>query len=352
MNGDAKATPYREVVGVADDNELRRARSGDDLIPLPLDDDYKGSSGTKRRSNYAHNEERDEERRRSPSSPGETRPTSGSERKRQKREKNRIAARACRKRKQEALEKCLEEIRAVEAENARLRVRMSASEGGEEVQESLEAKAAAELDGMVKAGATDTEIRDSLDYLTRQNNDFGTKALSSIDFHVLGLERNLAFPTQILAPLAAAAAHVGGDGCGGGAQLTSPNNGTTTSSDQARAASASSPPSAIWAELLRTLGLAPEQVRSLRQRGHEFKDAQEYRDQAMAHIAQIRKALFETSERMEIEFTKLQDILTPRQNVLFALWVLSHPECMGMLDEIWKREFGEEVSAFKIDVPA
>jgi hypothetical protein len=119
-----------------------------------------------------------------------------SEKKLRRLEKNRLSARECRRRKREAAESLERQINILEGENLRLRLQLQIGEEAEDSVSREQSKLTAEIDELLKSGASEVEIYATLEEFKEKYADYGKSRRSAIEFHLRNLER-LLMPTQV-----------------------------------------------------------------------------------------------------------------------------------------------------------
>lgn len=124
------------------------------------------------------------------------------EKKRKRLEKNRESARECRKRKKDKIDTLRLQLTRLEAENIQLRLKLNT---GSEFPDDGVAKAGApatskdqipfQLENMLVSGASDPEIRSTVQHLQERYADYGLNRRTTLSFHLNQLRRCL-LPTQ------------------------------------------------------------------------------------------------------------------------------------------------------------
>lgn len=124
------------------------------------------------------------------------------EKKRKRLEKNRESARECRKRKKDKIDTLRLQLTRLEAENIQLRLKLNT---GTEFPENGMGKPGApaatkdqipfQLENMLVSGASDPEIRSTVQHLQERYADYGLNRRTTLSFHLNQLRRCL-LPTQ------------------------------------------------------------------------------------------------------------------------------------------------------------
>jgi len=113
------------------------------------------------------------------------------EKRRRRLEKNKIAARECRKRKKEQMEKLEHEIKLLEAENLRLKIKLRVGEEGEEVDEVERGRVCDEIDALLRSNASDADIVAALDTYKEKFSTYGLTRRAALEYHLKHVERIL-----------------------------------------------------------------------------------------------------------------------------------------------------------------
>ena len=114
------------------------------------------------------------------------------EKRRRRLEKNKIAARECRKRKKEQMEKLEQEINLLEAENLRLKIKLRVGDEGEQVDEMERERVHNEIDSLLQSGdATDSEISAMIEKYRQDHADYGLTRRSALEYHLRNVEKLL-----------------------------------------------------------------------------------------------------------------------------------------------------------------
>lgn len=125
------------------------------------------------------------------------------EKKRKRLEKNRESARECRKRKKDKIDMLRLQLTRLEAENIQFRLKLKV--GNEFPDESMGSEPSTisnskdqipfQLENMLMSGASDSEIRTTVEELQERYADYGLNRRTTLAFHISQLRRCL-LPTQ------------------------------------------------------------------------------------------------------------------------------------------------------------
>eukprot|EP00557_Chaetoceros_sp_GSL56_P004451 CAMPEP_0176500148 /NCGR_PEP_ID=MMETSP0200_2-20121128/13358_1 /TAXON_ID=947934 /ORGANISM="Chaetoceros sp., Strain GSL56" /LENGTH=528 /DNA_ID=CAMNT_0017898719 /DNA_START=91 /DNA_END=1677 /DNA_ORIENTATION=- len=109
-------------------------------------------------------------------------------------EKNRLSARNCRRKKKEYTQNLQREIMMLEGENLRLRLQLQIGQEAEQSTIKEQEKVTEGIDELLKSGAPDSEIYNSIEMFQARFADYGRDRRSAIEFHLRNVER-LLMPT-------------------------------------------------------------------------------------------------------------------------------------------------------------
>ena len=105
--------------------------------------------------------------------------------------KNRESARICRLRKKEAAKELERKIQILEVDNLKLRLQLKIGEEAEALDRSEEERLTRELEEMLRSGASEKEVDDSILCYTDKFADYGRDRRSAIEFHLRNVARLL-----------------------------------------------------------------------------------------------------------------------------------------------------------------
>lgn len=301
-----------------------------------------------------------------------------SEKKIRRLEKNRLSARECRRKKKEAAQSLQAEINVLEADNLRLRLQLQIGEKAEESTWQDQAKLTEVLDNLLKSGACDSQIYDSIEEFKEKYTDYGRDRRSAIEFHLRNIER-LLLPTTTTS-VAMRALHGGPATEGGiGSPARPPSEsridtGTNISGDTSAstvpeatiitpavsaevsasssiaskmgmspASETSTPaslePKPMFHYLVKYLGVTPAQAAALKDSRFIAKELDTALKESLSVAGELRERLTRVGEDLEAEMDGVRAILTPKQAAKFLVWVSNNGAAMHMLDELWSKNF-------------
>eukprot|EP00624_Nannochloropsis_granulata_P000568 evm.model.NODE_12196_length_10915_cov_17.454695.5 len=104
-------------------------------------------------------------------------------------EKNRESARECRRRKKEHVVELQKQVALLEAENLKLKLQLKVGEESQAQERQEKGRITKKLDDMVKTGASESDIWQTIDMLKERYSDYGSDRRSAIEFHTNQLEK-------------------------------------------------------------------------------------------------------------------------------------------------------------------
>jgi hypothetical protein len=193
---------------------------------------------------------------------------------------------------------------------------------------SVEEKSAyitAKLDSMIKEGASEIELRKTIEELQERFSDYGRDRRTAISFHINQLRRCLQ-PTQttraILWLLSCAPMFHDVDG------NPKPNNHGDLSE--------------LWFSLLDALKPTSEQYKQLMSftipknlLEDPFNEVYLVTENCNQILEKLVEIICNKNESLDNEMANIQAILNPRQIAKFVLWIDQNPVCMQMLEALW-----------------
>jgi len=306
------------------------------------------------------------------------------EKRKRRLERNRIAARECRRRKKEATQQLEHEISMLEAENLKLRVQLKVGEEGDEFKRKEQEQLHEEMEQLLKSGASDGEIQACVQKYKDTHLDYGKNARSAIEYHLRQVERLLKptpatavpmmailagkqqeFPNPAFARQAsdAAASSEAGESSSSGSGKPAAGVEPVRDSTQWKAAAIaarskfdpSTPipdplegvdpenpvvdPKDLLNFLFNYLGIGPDQAEYLCETEQTMHGLDGYLTDAHITVTKLREGLTRTGEDLDGEMQVLKETLTPSQAAKFLLWVAKNKGAIYMLEQLWQLVF-------------
>lgn len=289
-------------------------------------------------------------------------------------EKNRLSARNCRRKKKEYTQNLQHEINILEGENLKLRLQLQIGQEAEQSVLEEQMRVTEELDALLKSGASDSDVHESIEEFKERFADYGRDRRSAIEYHLRNVERLLMPTTTTTVAMRALQ--------GGSASLNNVNNATevdckteneqvgkgeisdvqtsehkTDSLVDSRNMSADTSmqpypkdvskmdPKNMFQYLVNFLKVTPEQASALRDSRLVAKELDSALAQALSTLQKLRDSLSTVGQSLEHEFSEIRSILTSRQSAKFLVWVANNAPAMHMLNEVWTTAYaGQSVS--------
>lgn len=88
--------------------------------------------------------------------------------------------------------------------------------------------------------------------------------------------------------------------------------------------------------LFKALGLTEEQKEKFRQKRDNVRKIAEEMRGLMSSVEDVRNGIENKNKAVEKTISTLQSTITPRQVAKFILWVNNNPNCVQVLNAIWK----------------
>jgi hypothetical protein len=278
-------------------------------------------------------------------------------------EKNRLSARNCRRKKKEYTQNLQHEINVLEGENLKLRLQLQIGQEAEQSVLEEQMRVTEELDALLKSGASDSDVHESIEEFKERFADYGRDRRSAIEYHLRNVERLLMPTTTTTVAMRALQ--------GGSASLNA-NSGTevegkreneqpikeamnheqasenkTDSAADSRKLLDDTPqhpkskdvskmdPKNMFQYLVNFLEVTPEQASELRDSRLVAKELDAALAQALSTLQQLRDSLSTVGQSLEHEFSEIRSILSSRQSAKFLVWVANNAPAMHMLNEVW-----------------
>lgn len=283
-----------------------------------------------------------------------------SEKKLRRLEKNRLSARACRRRKREAAQELEREIHMLESENLRLRLQLQIGEEGEEESSKEKEHLTESLDKLIQNGAAESEIKSAMEEFKEKFSDYGRTRRSAIEFHLRNIAR-LLMPTTTtsVAMCALKGEPVPGllfkvdkrnnlEEVMGNQSSSSSEDQTcqhTISNDNSKTVNDTTAtnqldPKALFQHFVKYLDVTPEQASALKDSRYVAKDLDHTLAQSLSMLQELRQRLTQCGKELETEFDSVENILSPTQTAKFLVWISNNRACMHMLNELWSKDNG------------
>lgn len=286
-----------------------------------------------------------------------------SEKKIRRLEKNRLSARNCRRKKKEYTQNLQHEINILEGENLKLRLQLQIGQEAEQSVLEEQMRVTEELDALLKSGASDSDVHESIEEFKERFADYGRDRRSAIEYHLRNVER-LLMPTTTTT--VAMRALQGGSaslimnsatevdcktekeqvvkGDMNDAQTSEHKTDSLTDSKITSVDTSMQPypkdvskmdPKNMFQYLVNFLAVTPEQASALRDSRLVAKELDSALAQALSTLQQLRDSLSTVGQSLEHEFSEIRSILTSRQSAKFLVWVANNAPAMHMLNEVW-----------------
>lgn len=285
-----------------------------------------------------------------------------SEKKIRRLEKNRLSARNCRRKKKEYTQNLQREINILEGENLKLRLQLQIGQEAEQSVLEEQMRVTEELDALLKSGASDSDVHESIEEFKERFADYGRDRRSAIEYHLRNVERLLMPTTTTTVAMRALQ--------GGSANLNT-TSGTEkddkTENEQivkdaikthsvadsqtflADTSLESKPkdvskmdPKNMFQYLVNFLEVTPEQASALKDSRLVAKELDSALAQALSTLQQLRDSLSTVGQSLEHEFSEIRSILSSRQSAKFLVWVANNAPAMHMLNEVWSTVYQKE----------
>ncbi len=228
---------------------------------------------------------------------------------------------------------------------------------------------------MLKSGASDAEIHNSIEVFKEKFADYGRDRRSAMEFHLRNVER-LLMPTTTTS--VAMRALQGGGGGGGGrrtngtmakengivdpiAVATSTSQSSTSSvsssgsstdisqppeqaptataitatstpatvaatntQESSKAAVTKTDPKELFKYLVNFLQVTPEQASALKDSRHVARELDDALAKSLSMLKELKDRLTNMGQDLDAEFSEIRSILTPRQAAKFLVWVANN----------------------------
>lgn len=181
---------------------------------------------------------------------------------------------------------------------------------------------------VLKSGASDSEIHNSIEEFKEKFADYGRDRRSAMEFHLRNAER-LLMPTTTTS-IAMRALE------GGGSNST-PKNVDSNSATRSRSTLPSAggeqsnketlnntDPKELFKYLVNFLDVTPEQAAALKDSRHVAKELDEALAKSLSMLEELKDRLTTVGQDLDAEFSEIRSILTPRQAAKFLVWVANN----------------------------
>ncbi|TFJ84656.1 hypothetical protein NSK_004121 [Nannochloropsis salina CCMP1776] len=248
-------------------------------------------------------------------------------------EKNRESARECRRRKKEHVVELQKQVAHLEAENLKLKLQLKVGEESQAQERQEKARITKKLDEMVKTGASESDIWQTIDMFKERYSDYGSDRRSAIEFHTNQLEK-LLLPTKLTKVCMWMLLNMKGTDIVGGLNVTESKGlvGSLCNVEDA----ASEPARQLWAVLSEELHVTREQQAALLQRRDNIVAMDADIGVTSAMLRELRALIEDKNSSLDQELLEVQKILSPTQTAKFILWITRNPACMHMLNQLWR----------------
>ena len=287
-----------------------------------------------------------------------------SEKKLRRLEKNRLSARACRRRKREAAQEMEREIHMLESENLQLRLQLQIGEEGEGIHNKEKEHLTESLDKLIQTGAPDSEIKSTMEEFKEKFSDYGRTRRSAIDFHLRNIARLLMPTTTTSVAMVALkgesflskADKKDNQDEPASSQTSNSETLTTAAPNHNSEASIDTSctdgdgnstnkfdPKALFQHFVQYLDVTPEQAAALKDSRLVAKELDQTLRKSLSILQELRQRLTQCGKELETEFDSVEQILTPTQTAKFLVWISNNRACMHMLNELWSKTYDNGV---------
>jgi len=180
-------------------------------------------------------------------------------------------------------------------------------------QEQQRVQALQELVALVRAGASEVDIKFKLGRYREKYSDFGEERASRVKFHVNQL-RELLFPTEVSRVFFTLMDHWEGR----------PDPEVYEGELSVRE---------IWEKMKTVLQVTEEQQGEFMSLGEETRDQERSMKECFQLLESLEKNFEAKSEGMEMKVDMLTKIISPAQQVLFLNWIENNKPVLHMIDE-------------------
>lgn len=293
-----------------------------------------------------------------------------SEKKIRRLEKNRLSARNCRRKKKEYTQNLQREINVLEGENLKLRLQLQIGQEAEQSVLEEQMRVTEELDALLKSGASDSDVHESIEEFKERFADYGRDRRSAIEYHLRNVER-LLMPTTTttvaMRALQGGSASLNTSSCNdvddkteneqsvkdamSDVQLSEHKTHSVADSQTLLADTSMEPkpkdvskmdPKNMFQYLVNFLEVTPEQASALKDSRLVAKELDSALAQALSTLQQLRDSLSTVGQSLEHEFSEIRSILSSRQSAKFLVWVANNAPAMHMLNEVWSTVYQKE----------
>lgn len=228
-------------------------------------------------------------------------------------EKNRQAARASRKRKQDHYANLEARCEELENQNRTLRAQLFANEDSLKKEEEDKMQICVDIEDMINRGASDVTLAATIHAFKEQYADYGRGRQHALDYHLHQVER-LLLPTEVTKM------------CMWALQQDDGFWSELQQDDE----------SSLLSILKKELGITTEQKQKINTQRTKIDELRTELRKSLLVLKELRETVRKKNELLDTEMEILQKILTPTQTAKFIVWVTRNPMCLRILDHLWK----------------
>ncbi len=253
------------------------------------------------------------------------------EEKRQRRlERNREIAKNCRKRKRERITALEDELVRLREWNKQLEKKLNQSDGGEN-KEEIRQKELREITAMVKAGASESELKKKLEAYKEVYSDFGKQRGIATTFHLNEL-KTLLLPNQVSKMTIWS--------------LQQEDEFYDETKNQAIHGGG------IWNMLCNALKLTEEQKKSFVEMRYSVKTQRKNVGECIKILHELEKRIDENFASMAAQMSTIMQTISPLQQANFLIWIENNQPFMHMLSYLYNQSNGFANSHSAVSSPS
>mmetsp|Transcript_29479 Transcript_29479/g.67807 ORF Transcript_29479/g.67807 Transcript_29479/m.67807 type:complete len:286 (-) Transcript_29479:515-1372(-) len=209
---------------------------------------------------------------------------------------------------------------------------------------AVEERCASEvLAALLKRGAPEREVRQSLEEFKEKFADYGRDRRSAIEYHLQHVGRLLQPTTTTSMAMAALQNSTTEKPMEGVLKILLASSSSTIPIVSPSPTPATTPPKRNLFELLvNYLKVNEEQAAALKDSRFVAEELDRALHRSSTVLDELRANLTTVGQQMGTEFGKIREILTPSQIAKFVIWVNNNTAAMEMLDELWSAKYHGE----------
>lgn len=243
------------------------------------------------------------------------------DRKRQRKEKNREAARKCRKKRKEEVNSMQEKLKSLEEENVKLRAISAGQVKPEADMMTRKRQLIEELEELLEKDADEQVVMEKI-------QDYAVKFGSSGDQRRADLKQALDRLEELVRASNAKKL----------AFFTVEQVDTANAGSQPEGSLSPNDRQSAAAMLFKEIGFTEEQRAKLRSRKLRIQDMQQEIQQSVQMVRNLRSKVEAQQLILSEQMSQLMAILRPAQAAKFLLWIKNNPACMALLQKLWDQK--------------